>query len=155
MVLIVTYCLYGLLKSPLQLIYWIVIKKNFQFCGEMCHCFSHPKCPASTLEILLSLQYFSNYIAKIIQSRWGQCTHTNISQNCVSKCTRLHLSAYISKFLVGACPRTPLGSSWLSGLHPQTIEPCFNINKFWDSQHNTTLKRAPKTCDLYCNNSDK
>ena len=40
-------------------------------------------------KVLLSLRYIvGNYIGKIIQ------THCNISQSCVSKCTRLHLSAY-------------------------------------------------------------
>ena len=43
---------------------------------------------------ILSLQYISNYIGKIVQTRRSQSTHCNISQNCVSKCTRLHLSAY-------------------------------------------------------------
>ena len=41
--------------------------------------------------------------------------HCNISQNWVSKCTRLHLSAYsFQKISGGACFRTPLGSSWPS-----------------------------------------
>ena len=33
-----------------------------------------PNCPASLPKILLSLQYISNYIGKIIQTRWCQCT---------------------------------------------------------------------------------
>ena len=54
-----------------------------------------PKCPAPPppQKKLLSLQYIRNYIGKIIQTRRGWWTHCNISQNCVSKCTRLHLSA--------------------------------------------------------------
>ena len=73
---------------------------------------SPPKCPAFSQKILLSLQYISNYIGKIIQTRPGRCTHCNISQNCVSKCTRLHRSAYsFQKISGGTCPRTPLGSS--------------------------------------------
>ena len=73
----------------------------------------HPKkIPSFPPKILLSLQYISNCIGKIIQSRRGQCTHCNISQNCVSKCTRL-VSAHIhfQKISGGACPLTPLGSS--------------------------------------------
>ena len=62
---------------------------------------------------LLSLRYIvGNYIGKIIQTRQGHCTHCNISQSCVSKCTRLHLSAYSFHIISGAaCPGTPLGSS--------------------------------------------
>ena len=41
-----------------------------------------PKCPASPSKILLSLQYISNYIGKIIQTPRGQCTYCNISQSC-------------------------------------------------------------------------
>ena len=52
------------------------------------------KTPSFPPKMLWSLQYISNYIGKIIQTRWGQCTHSNISHNCVSKCTRLHLSVY-------------------------------------------------------------
>ena len=41
--------------------------------------------------------------------------HCNISQNCVSKWTRLHLSAYsFQKLSGGRCSRTPLGNSWPS-----------------------------------------
>ena len=50
-----------------------------------------PKCPTSPPKILLSLRYIGNYIAKIIQTRRGPCTHCNIlkivSQNapdCIS-----------------------------------------------------------------------
>ena len=55
-----------------------------------------PKCPASPAppKIFLSLQFMRNYFGKIIQTRRGWWTHCNISQNCVSKCTTLHLSAY-------------------------------------------------------------
>ena len=81
--------------------------------------FPPPKKPSSPpKKILLLLPCIRNYIEKIIQTRRGQCTwskfslskatirqrrwsrlknkikyHCNISQNCVSKCTRLHLSA--------------------------------------------------------------
>ena len=54
---------------------------------------------------LLSLQYTSNYIGKI--TRRGQCTHCNISQNCVSKCTKLHLSAYSFKKISGGHASRP------------------------------------------------
>ena len=61
-------------------------------------------------------QYISNSIGKIIQTQQGQCTHCTISQNCVSKCTRLHRSAYsFQKNFPGEhAPRPPLGSSWPS-----------------------------------------
>ena len=66
------------------------------------------KIPSFPPKILLSLQYISNCIGKIIQSRRGQCTHCNISQNCVSKCTRLRLSAYsFSKNFRGSMPPDP------------------------------------------------
>ena len=71
-------------------------------------------CPASPTppKVLLSLQYIRNYIGKITQTRRGQCTHWNISRNCVSKCTRFHDSAYsYKKISRGACSRTPRGSS--------------------------------------------
>ena len=71
-------------------------------------------CPASPTpqKVLLLLQYISNYIGKITQTRRGQCTHWNISRNCVSKCTRFHDSAYsYKKISRGACSRTPRGSS--------------------------------------------
>ena len=61
---------------------------------------SHPP-PPPPKKILLSLQYISKYIGKIIQTRRGQCTHCNISQNCVSKCTRLHLNSYSFKKISG------------------------------------------------------
>ena len=72
--------------------------------------------PPPKKKILLSLQYITNYIGKIIQTLRGQYTHCTISQNCVSKCTRLHLSAYSfqKNFPGGACPWTPLESSWPS-----------------------------------------
>ena len=75
--------------------------------------FPPKKCPASPQKNLLSLRYIvGNYIGKIIQTRQGHCTHCNISQSCVSKCTRLHLSAYSFHIISGAaCPGTPLGSS--------------------------------------------
>ena len=79
--------------------------------------------PAPPKKILLSLQYMSNYVAKIIQTWRGWWTHCNISQNCVLKCTRLHLSAYsFPKFSVGGgSPRIPLGCS--SPLATQDFSP--------------------------------
>ena len=57
---------------------------------------------------LLSLQCFSNYIGRIIWTRRGQFTHCNLSQNCVSKCTKLHLSAYsFQRISGGAYPDPP------------------------------------------------
>ena len=100
--------------------------------------------------ILLSLQYISNYIGKIIQTQRGHCTWTkyslskdtiwqgtwsrlknkikyycNISQNCASKCTRLHLSVYSFQNISGRGmppdPAMELVASGHSGLLPQTI----------------------------------
>ena len=90
--------------------------------------------------ILLSLQYISNYVGKIIQTWQGQCTwskysvskdctwqetwlwlkkkikyHCNISQNCLKMHQTASQPIFISKNFQGggwACPRTPLGSSW-------------------------------------------
>ena len=84
--------------------------------------------PPHKKKILLSLQCIRNYIEIIIQTRRGQCTrskfslskatiwqrtwsrlknkikyHCNISQNCVSKCTRLHLSAYSFQNISAGC----------------------------------------------------
>ena len=80
--------------------------------GKRCPASSDP--PPPKKRILLSLQYMSNYVGKIIQTRRGWWTHCNISQNCVSKCTRLHLSAYsFQKIFVGGRggPRIPLRCS--------------------------------------------
>ena len=57
----------------------------------------------------------SKYMVKIIQMGQGQCTHCNISQNCVSKCTRLQCM-FISWNVGGggACTQTPLGRAFLS-----------------------------------------
>ena len=80
-------------------------------------------------KILLSLQYMSNYVGKIIQTRRGRWTHCNISQNCVSKCTRLHLSAYsFKKIFAGGrgVPPDPfrmLVAFGHSGLLPYMINP--------------------------------
>ena len=94
-----------------------------------------PKCPASSAppppkkKILLSLQYMSNYVGKIIQTRRGRWTHCNISQNCVSKCTRLHLSAYsFKKIFLGGRGEPPdplrmLVAFGHSGLLPYMINP--------------------------------
>ena len=71
--------------------------------------------------------YMSNCIGKIIQSQRGQFTHCNISQNCVSKCTRLRLSAYsLSKIFRGSMPPDPprkLVAFGHSGLLHQIINP--------------------------------
>ena len=76
-------------------------KKNAQF-------------PLPPKKILLSLQYISNCTGKIIRrDEVGAHTATFLRQNCVSKCTRLHLGAYSFQKRSGwVCPRTPLGSSW-------------------------------------------
>ena len=88
--------------------------------------------PPPPKKILLSLQYMSNYVGKIIQTRWGWWTHCNISQNCVSKCTRLHLSAYsFQKIFVGGRGEPPdplrmLVAFGRSGLLPYMINPRYN-----------------------------
>ena len=88
-----------------------------------------PKMPSfpPPKKILLSLQYISNYIGKIIQTRRGQCRHCNISQNCVSECTRLHLSTYsfqnISRGGMPFDPPRKLMAFGHSGLLPQTVNP--------------------------------
>ena len=65
---------------------------------------------------------FSNYIVTA-----GHWTHCNISQNCVSKCTKLHLSTYsFQKFWGGGMPLDhprKLVAFGHSGLLPQTINP--------------------------------
>ena len=83
-----------------------------------------------------------------MKTRRGWCTHCNISQNCVSKYTRLHLSAYsfqkisegggVSKYTrlhlgaysfqkisggAGADPLRRLVTFGHSGLLPQMINP--------------------------------
>ena len=114
------------------------------------------KSPASPQKILLSLPCIRNYIEKIIQTRRGQCTwskfslskatirqrrwsrlknemkyHCNISQNCVSKCTRLHLSACsFQNISAGGMPPDP---SRNPGILPHLPKPtshrrCTNRN---------------------------
>ena len=117
------------------------------------HNLPHPPPPPPQKNILLPLQYISNCIGKIIQTRRDQCTwskyplstgtiwqgtrsrlkneikyHCNISQNCVSKCTRLHLSAYSFQKITGTGGRPPDPARKLmafghSGLLSQTINP--------------------------------
>ena len=67
--------------------------------------------PPTPPQKILSLQYISNYIGKIVQTRRSQSTHCNISQNCVSKCTRLHLSAYSFQNISGENAPGPPGIS--------------------------------------------
>ena len=86
-----------------------------------------PKMPSFPPQKILSLQYIGNYIGKLIQTRQGPCTHCNISQNCVSKCTRLHLRVYsFLKISRAACPPDPprnIVPFGHSELLPQTINP--------------------------------
>ena len=87
---------------------------------------SFPRPPPK--KILLSLQYMSNYVAKIIQTWRGWWTHCNISQNCVLKCTRLHLSAYSFPKIFGGGGEPPdplrmLVAFGRSGLLPYLINP--------------------------------
>ena len=78
-------------------------------------------------KILLSLQYISNYIKKKSSRRVEVSAHSNISQNCVSKCTRLHLSVHsFQKNFQGSMPPDPARNRVAfghSGLLPQTINP--------------------------------
>ena len=71
-----------------------------------------PKMPSFPPKILLSLQYISNYIGKIIQTRRGQCTFLKIGSQNAPDCISVHI--HFKKFPGGACPPTPLGSSWPS-----------------------------------------
>ena len=75
----------------------------------------------SRQKILLSLKYLSNYIGKIIQRRRGQCIHCNISQNSVSKCSRLHLSSYSFQKISGG--HTPGPPRKLGGLGTRDFSP--------------------------------
>ena len=78
-----------------------------------------PKCPAPPPKKILSSQYISNYIRKIVQTQRGWRTHSNISQHCVSKYTRFYLSAYsFQKVSGGTCLSTPYVAFGHSGLLP-------------------------------------
>ena len=95
-----------------------------------------PKCPASSPKILLSLWKISNYIGKIIQTRRGQCTHCNITQNFVSKCTRLHLSTYSFQKISGGHslgPPQEAHSLRLLGTSPPTDK--FQIEPWTQGEH--------------------
>ena len=83
------------------------------------------ECPASPKKILSSLQYISNYIRKIIQTRQGRCTHCNISQNCVSKCTCISAHIHFKTFPGGMHldPPRKLVAFSHSGRLPQRINP--------------------------------
>ena len=59
--------------------------------------------------ILLSLQYISIYIRKIIQTRRGYCTHWTIFQNCIKMHQIASQRIFISKhFREGMPPGPPL-----------------------------------------------
>ena len=82
-----------------------------------------PKCLSSPPpKILLSLQHISNYIGKIIQTRRGQCTHCNISQNCLKMHQIASQRIFISK-MSRKVPHSPrkLVTFRHWGLLPQTI----------------------------------
>ena len=54
--------------------------------------------------------------------------HYKISQNCVSKCTRLHLSAYsFQNISGGACPRTPCRKLLPFGLLSQILDRTLGV----------------------------
>ena len=71
---------------------------------------------------IVVITVLSNYIVTA-----GHCTHCNTSQNCVSKCTELHLRTYsFQKFGGGGVPLDhprKLVAFGHSGLPPQTINP--------------------------------
>ena len=78
-----------------------------------------PKMPSFPPKILLSLQYISNYIGKIIQTRRGQCTFLKMHQIASQR-------IFISKNFRGSMPPDPprkLEAIGHSGLLPQTINP--------------------------------
>ena len=83
-----------------------------------------PKCYHYSIQVTV-------YIGKIIQTRRSQYTHCNISQNGVSKCTGLHLGAYLfQKISRGYAPRPPQKACGLRPLRNSSpndksqIEPC-------------------------------
>ena len=89
-------------------------------------CLGYLSGKASPPKILLSLWYIGNYTGKIIQTRQGHWTQCNISQNCVSKCTRLYLSTNSFQKISGDLvpgPRRKLVAFSHSGLLPQKINP--------------------------------
>ena len=77
--------------------------------------------PLQKINIVV-ITVFSNYIVTA-----GHCPHCNTSPNCVSKCTKLHLSTYsFQKFWGGRMPLDhprKLVAFGHSGLLPQTINP--------------------------------
>ena len=70
-----------------------------------------------------------NYIGKIIQTRRGQCTHCNISQNCLKMHQIASQRIFIPKNFRGACPGPirKLVAFGYSGRLPQTISPRFTF----------------------------
>ena len=68
----------------------------------------------------------ANYIGKIIQTRRGQCTHCNISHNCLKMHQIASQPTFISKHFRGGMPPDPprkLVVFGHSGPLPQTINP--------------------------------
>ena len=61
----------------------------------------------SPKKILLLLQFISNYIGKIIQTRQGQCTHCSISQNCLSMAPDGNSAHIHFKTFPGSMPPDP------------------------------------------------
>ena len=71
------------------------------------------KMPSFPPKILLSLQYISNYIGKIIQRDEVSAHYfLKIGSQNAPDCISVHI--HFKQFPGGACPPTPLGSSWPS-----------------------------------------
>ena len=123
-----------------QLVFWLEFLDHARFLPRVFEWQKSPppppKCPASFPKILLSLWKISNYIGKIIQTRRGQCTHCNITQNFVSKCTRLHLSTYSFQKISGGHslgPPQEAHSLRLLGTSPPTDK--FQIELWTQGEH--------------------
>ena len=85
---------------------------------------SKRKMPSFPQKNIVIITVYKLLYRKIIKTRRGQCTHWRISQNCVSKFTRLQLSAYSFQNISRGMPPDPsrkLAAFGHSGLLPQTI----------------------------------
>lgn len=75
-----------------------------------------PQMSSFPLKNVVIITVYRYLIGKISQTRRGQCTYWNVSHNCVSKCIRLHLTAYSFEKISGetSIPPPLPGSSWPS-----------------------------------------
>ena len=82
-----------------------------------------PKMPSFPPKILLSLQYISNYIGKIIQTRRGQCIFLKIESQNAPDCISAHIELFISRNVRG--PPRKLVAFAHSGRLPLCIQSTF------------------------------